>query len=76
MLTSGRITLILFCLGLVFVWIFEKMLMKSAGQVICMANKFQFDAIALMDDNFQISIMYVMVNVKQYLLRKDLSPEN
>lgn len=50
--------------------------MKSAGQVICMANKFQFDAIALMDDNFQISIMYVMVNVKQYLLRKDLSPEN
>lgn len=50
--------------------------MKSAGQVICMANKFTFDAIALMDDHFQISIMYVMVNVKQYLLRKDLSPEN
>lgn len=50
--------------------------MKSAGQVICMANKFKFDAIALTDDHFQISIIYVMANVKQYLLRKDLSPEN
>lgn len=46
------------------------MLMKSAGQVICMANKFKFDAIALTDDNFQISIIYVMVNVKQYLSEK------
>lgn len=50
--------------------------MKSAGQVICMANKFKFDDMAVMDDRFQISIMFVMVNVKQYLLRKDLSPEN
>lgn len=50
--------------------------MKSVGQVICMANKFKFDAMALTDDYFQISIMFVMANVKQYLLRKDLSPEN
>lgn len=50
--------------------------MKSAGKVICMANKFKLGAIALTDDNFHISIMCVMVNVKQYLLRKDLSPEN
>lgn len=50
--------------------------MTSVGQVICMTNKFKFDTIALTDAHFQISIMYVKVNVKQYLLRKDLTPEN
>lgn len=40
-----------------------------------MTNKFKFDAIALTDAHFQTLIMYVKVNVKQYLLRKDLTPE-
>lgn len=52
------------------------MLTRSVGQVICMTNKFKYDAIALTDAHFQISIMYVKVNVKQYLQRKDLAPEN
>lgn len=59
-----------------FAWKFEKVLMRSVGQVVCMTNKFKFVTIALTDAHFQISIMYVMVNVKQYLLRKDLTPEN
>jgi len=41
-----------------------------------MTDKFKFDAIALTDVNFQISILHVKVNVKQYLLRKDLTPKN
>lgn len=52
------------------------MLMRSVGQVICLTNNFKFDATALTDAHFQISILYIKVNVKQYLLRKDLTPEN
>lgn len=41
-----------------------------------MTNKFKFEAIALTDTYFQTLIMYVKVNVKQYLLRKDVTSEN
>lgn len=52
------------------------MLRRSVDQVICMTNKFKFEAIALTDTYFQTLIMYVKVNVKQYLLRKDVTSEN